>query len=78
MLIGDLAELTGLSMDGLRHYEAMGLIHSRRVQAGTRHCCHCDNTTLERSELIALGKRLHVTLREIAELQSRSCQRSLS
>ena len=48
MLIGDLAKLTGLSKDGLRHYEAMGLIHSRQVRAGTRHYCHYDETTLER------------------------------
>lgn len=78
MLIGDLAELTDLSKDGLRHYEAMGLIHSGRMQAGTRHCCHCDDTTLERLELIALGKRLHFSLREIAELQSRACRKNLS
>jgi DNA-binding transcriptional MerR regulator len=71
MLIGDLAKLTGLSKDGLRHYEAMGLIHSRQVRAGTRHYCHYDETTLERLELIALGKRLHFSLREIAELLNR-------
>lgn len=67
MLIGDLAELTGLSKDGLRHYEAMGLIHSRQVRAGTRHYCHYDETTLDRLERIALGRRPHFSLREIAE-----------
>jgi DNA-binding transcriptional MerR regulator len=67
MLIGDLAKLTGLSKDGLRHYEAMGLIHSRQVRAGTRHYCHYDETTLDRLKLIALGKRLHFSRREIAE-----------
>jgi DNA-binding transcriptional MerR regulator len=71
MLIGDLAKLTGLSKDGLRHYEAMGLIHSSRVMAGTRHYCHYDETTLERLELVALGKRLHFSLREMAELLNR-------
>lgn len=49
----------------------MGLIHSRQVRAGTRHYCHYDETTLERLELIALGKRLHFSLREIAELLNR-------
>ena len=71
MLIGALAKKTGLSKDGLRHYEALGLIHSRQVKAGTRFYRDYDATTLERLELIALGKRLHFNLREMAGLLDR-------
>ena len=71
MLIGTLVRRTGLSKDGLRHYEAMGLIHSRAVRAGSRVYRDYDETTLERLSLIALGKRLHFSLREMAELLDR-------
>jgi DNA-binding transcriptional MerR regulator len=71
MMIGALAKITGLSKDGLRHYEALGLIHSRPKRAGSRSYHSYDDTTLERLALIALGKRLHFPLREIAQLLNR-------
>jgi MerR family copper efflux transcriptional regulator len=71
MMIGALAKITGLSKDGLRHYEALGLIHSRPKRAGSRSYRSYDDTTLERLALIALGKRLHFPLREIAQLLNR-------
>jgi DNA-binding transcriptional MerR regulator len=71
MLIGELSKITGLSKDGLRYYEDMGLIHSKPVQAGTRVYRHYDETTLERLALIALGKRMHFSLRDIAAVLNR-------
>ena len=66
MLIGELVKITGLSKDGLRYYEEMGLIHSRPRKAGTRTYRDYDDTTLDRLGLIALGKRMHFSLRDIA------------
>jgi MerR family copper efflux transcriptional regulator len=66
MLIGALAKMTGLSKDGLRHYESLGLIHSRPVQAGSRSYRQYDDSTVERLALIALGKRLRFPLREMS------------
>ena len=66
MLIGELVKITGLSKDGLRYYENLGLIHSRPRTAGSRVYREYDETTLDRLSLIALGKRMHFSLREIA------------
>ncbi len=66
MLIGELVRITGLSKDGLRYYEDLGLIHSKPIKAGTRVYRDYDDKTLERLALIALGKRMHFSLREIA------------
>ncbi len=67
MMIGELAKRSGLSKDGLRHYEALGLIHSSPVAAGTRTYRIYDDTTLERLSLISLAKRLGFKLRELTE-----------
>lgn len=67
MLIGEIARRSGLSKDGLRHYETLGLIHSTPVQAGTRVYRDYDDTTLERLAIISLAKRLHFSLKELAE-----------
>ena len=66
MLIGELVKICGLSKDTLRYYEDIGLIHSKPVQAGSRSYRDYDPTTLERLSMIALGKRMHFSLREIA------------
>ena len=66
MLIGELVRITGLSKDGLRYYEDLGLIHSKPIKAGTRVYRDYDDKTLERLALIGLGKRMHFSLREIA------------
>ena len=66
MLIGELVKICGLSKDTLRYYEDIGLIHSKPVQAASRSYRDYDPTTLERLALIALGKRMHFPLREIA------------
>jgi len=67
MLIGEIVRKSGLSKDGIRHYEALGLLHSRPVQAGSRTYRDYDDTTFERLALIALAKRLHFSLKELAE-----------
>ncbi|MCF2870501.1 MerR family transcriptional regulator [Octadecabacter sp. G9-8] len=67
MMIGELAKRSGLSKDGLRHYEALGLIHSSPVAAGSRTYRIYDDTTLERLSLISLAKRLGFKLRELTE-----------
>ncbi|WP_210253203.1 MerR family transcriptional regulator [Beijerinckia sp. L45] len=36
MLINDVARMAGMSKDGIRHYEEMGLISSSARQAGSR------------------------------------------
>jgi DNA-binding transcriptional MerR regulator len=71
MLIGELVKITGMSKDGLRYYEEMGLIHSRPHKAGTRSYRDYDDTTLDRLGLIALGKRMHFSLRDIAAVLDR-------
>ena len=71
MLIGELAKRSGLSKDGLRHYEALGLIHSKPVRAGSRIYRDYDDSTLERLALIALGKRLQFRLSEMPETLDR-------
>ena len=71
MLIGELVKITGMSKDGLRYYEHMGLIHSRPLKAGTRSYRDYDDTTLDRLGLIALGKRMHFSLRDIAAVLDR-------
>ena len=58
---------SSLSKDGIRHYEYLGLIHSRPVQAGSRTYRDYDDDTMERLSLIALAKRLHFSLKELAE-----------
>ncbi|WP_390913873.1 MerR family transcriptional regulator [Pseudosulfitobacter sp. SM2401] len=67
MMIGELAKRSGLSKDGLRHYEALGLIHSSPVAAGSRTYRIYDDTTLERLSLISLAKRLGFKLKELTE-----------
>jgi MerR family copper efflux transcriptional regulator len=71
MLIGELSKVTGMSKDGLRYYEEMGLIHSKPVQAGTRSYRDYDDTTYERLALIALGKRMHFSLSYMASVLNR-------
>ncbi|WP_366927440.1 MerR family transcriptional regulator [Martelella sp.] len=48
MLIGDLARLSGLSKDGIRHYEEMGIVRSLPRQAGSRVYRDYDPANLDR------------------------------
>ena len=67
MLIGEIAKRSGLSKDTLRHYEALGLIHSTPRQAGSRVYRDYDARTLERLSLVAFAKLLGLRLREMVE-----------
>ena len=78
MLSGELVKITGLSKDGLRYYEDLGLIHSKPVKAGTRIYRDYDDTTLERLALIALGKRMHFSLRDIGAVLNRAINDQIS
>ena len=67
MLIGEVSKRSGLSKDGLRYYENLGLIHSSPVQAGSKMYRDYDDTTLERLAIISLAKRLGFSLKELTE-----------
>ncbi len=68
MLIGKLAQQTGLSKDTIRFYEKMGLIEAKARQAGTRTYMEFSPEMLERVVIITQGKALGFTLNEIKHL----------
>lgn len=68
MLIGELAQKTGLSKDTVRFYEKMGLIEATARQAGTRTYLEFSPEMLERVVIITQGKSLGFTLNEIKHL----------
>lgn len=69
MLIGEVAKRTGLSKDGVRHYEAMGLIRSVARQAGSRTYRDYDPCVLARIEQIRGAQHfLGLSLKEIGPL----------
>ncbi|KAA5606387.1 MerR family transcriptional regulator [Roseospira marina] len=68
MLIGDLARLSGLSKDGIRHYEEMGIVYSVPREAGSRIYREYDPTNLDRIEKARQAQQLGLTLKEIGPL----------
>lgn len=69
VLIGEIARITGLSKDGIRHYEEVGLITSVPRQAGSKTYRDYDPSVLERIELIRGAQRfLDLPLKEIGPL----------
>jgi MerR family copper efflux transcriptional regulator len=68
MLIGELAQKTGLSKDTIRFYEKMGLIEAKARHAGTRTYMEFSLEMLERVVIITQGKSLGFTLNEIKHL----------
>jgi MerR family transcriptional regulator, copper efflux regulator len=68
MLIGELAQKTGLSKDTIRFYQKLGLIEAQARQAGTRTYMDFSAEMLERIVLITQGKALGFTLNEIKHL----------
>lgn len=60
MLIGELAQKTGLSKDTIRFYEKLGLVEATSRQAGTRTYIDFSPEMLERVVLITQGKSLVV------------------
>lgn len=66
MLIGELAQKTGLSKDTIRFYEKLGLVapSQRKAENGYKQY---DEMTVNRLVLIKQAKSLGFTLREINE-----------
>ena len=78
MLIGEVVRRSGLSKDGVRYYESLGLIHSSPKQAGSRVYRDYDDTTLERLSLIALAKKFQTKLTELPEVLDRLLSDTIS
>jgi MerR family transcriptional regulator, copper efflux regulator len=68
VLIHEVARLSGMSRDGVRHYEELGLIRSLPRQAGSRTYRDYDPAVLETIERVHQAQRLGFTLKEIAPL----------
>ncbi len=68
MKISELCKQTGLSKDGVRHYEELGLIQSERKPAGTRYYQDYYDNSLGRVEMIRCGKSCGFTLKEIKHI----------
>lgn len=65
-LIGDAARLAGMSVDTLRYYERIGLMHrALRDQGGRRHYT---DSELERLRFIARAQAMDFSLAEIRQL----------
>lgn len=62
MLIGQFARRIGVSTDTIRFYEKKGFFSGSRSENGYRHYT---NTDVETAELIASGKSLGFSLRDI-------------
>lgn len=78
MLIGEVARRSGLSKDGIRYYESLGLIHSSPKIAGSKTYRDYDDTTLERLSIIALAKKFQTRLTELPEVLDRLMTHSMS
>lgn len=70
MLIGELAQKSGLSRDTIRFYEKEGLIRLGRKQRRENNYKEYDEAALERLQLIKRIKNFGFTLQETAELLS--------
>lgn len=68
MLIHELAKISGLSKDGVRHYEALGLISSAPRQAGSRVYRDYGMAAIETIEKVRQAQRLGFSLKEIGPL----------
>jgi MerR family transcriptional regulator, copper efflux regulator len=78
MLIGELAKVSGLSKDGIRHYERLGIISSTRRSAGSRWYCDYDASVLESIEKARGAQQLGLSLKEIAPLLKADAEREMS
>ncbi len=65
MLINEVARLAGMSKDGVRHYEKMGLISSKPKQAGSKTYRDYDTSVVELIEKIRQAQQLGLSLAEI-------------
>lgn len=65
MKIGELCKKANVGKELVRHYEELGLLHAREIQAGSRFYRDFPVESIERIRLIQVGKRLGLTLKEI-------------
>ncbi|MDB5581467.1 MAG: MerR family transcriptional regulator [Bradyrhizobium sp.] len=68
MLINEVARMAGMSKDGIRHYEEMGLISSSPKHAGSRTYRDYDASVLGTIEQVRQAQRLGFSLAEIGPL----------
>ena len=68
MLIGEFARLSGMSKDGVRHYEELGIIRSVPRKAGARWYRDYGESELDRIEKARQAQQLGLPLKEIAPL----------
>ena len=68
MLIGELAKVTGVTKDTIRHYDELGLLVSTHRKAGSRLYKEYLPQNVSRVALIRNGKDLGFQLAELREL----------
>ncbi len=78
MLINEIAKMAGLSKDGVRHYEEMGLISSTPRRAGSKTYRDYDPSVLDTIERIRDAQRLGFSLKEIGPLLKTYSEGSLT
>ncbi|MGY3571825.1 MerR family transcriptional regulator [Vibrio sp. SCSIO 43135] len=78
MKISELCKQTGLSKDGIRHYEQLGLIYSERKPAGSRYYQDYADSSLLRIDMIQCGKSCGFTLKEIKTIFDSAASDELS
>ena len=67
LLIGKLATTANTTKDTIRHYEQLGLLKSRKRQAGSRLYTEFHPECVERIELIKSAQAIGFTLTEIKD-----------
>ena len=67
LLIGTLATKANTTKDTIRHYDQLGLLKSRKRQAGSRLYTEFHPQCIERIELIKSAQAIGFTLTEIGE-----------
>ena len=77
MRIGELAQQSGLSVDTLRWYEKIGLIHKSDIHRGANNYRDYAPTILERLQLIRQSKALGFSLQEVGQLLELTDQATL-
>ena len=66
LLIGELAKQANTTKDTIRHYQELGLLKSRKRQAGSRFYTEFHPQCVERIRVIKAGQSLGYTLSKIA------------
>lgn len=67
LLISELAKQANTTKDTIRHYDELGLLKSRKRQAGSRYYNEYHPQCVERIEVIKGAQAVGFTLKELAE-----------